>query len=144
MQNNWAAVQCYWPLYDNMAENVIRAKSDLSNLNKIPLERFNEKKKQGVNISTQSCHAKLQGNSSCRFGEKHLWNFAITANVKIGELLTPKNIFRAIQWNPPFYRSSILSRGSTMSKYRKIHHAVLEQINFEKSPQEPMLKTPIC
>ena len=30
-----------------------------------------------------------------------------------------KMTWKAIQWNPPFYRSSILSRGSTMSKYRK-------------------------
>ena len=36
--------------------------------------------------------------------------------------------------NPHFYRASLLSRGSTMSKYKNIHLAVLEKINFEKSP----------
>ena len=48
-----------------------------------------------------------------------------------------KITFRANQLNPPFYRSSILSRGSTMSTYKTIYLVILQKFNFGKSPYEP-------
>ena len=89
--NSWAALRYYWSLYDNMAENVKKAKSDLSDLKKWPLERFNENQNSTGRQHKQCTgrfHDKLQGNSSRRFGEKHLWNFVIRANFKIGDILT--------------------------------------------------------
>ena len=92
MQKKWAALRYHRLLYDNMAENE-KGKIRPFRPWKVTIRAIQYKNKilQGINISTGKFHAKLQGNSSRRFGENHLWNFAIRANVKIGDLLTSKN-----------------------------------------------------